>query len=146
VTELPEHAIRVDNADALGPQLRHESTIRVFPLVEKGELADATEGTLLRSVAEFELVGDAPMAPHRHPWPEFYYVLRGTGCVQVGDQARLIGPGDFVRIPSNQPHGLRPATDYGFSELPRLLAFSVAWRDNAPEPEACDLVWVEPSR
>lgn len=44
---------------------------------------------------------------HRHPPLELYYFLEGTGIVQLGDEARRVGPGTTVSIPGNVPHAIR---------------------------------------
>lgn len=137
--------MNVRNASGIATRMGHESTVRVVDLVEKGELAQVTAGSFLRSVAEFEMVDDTPMTPHRHPWPEFYYVLSGTACIQIGLDARLIGRGDFVHIPANEPHTIRTAVTYGQPDRPHVLAFSVAWAGNLAEAENCELQRVEPT-
>jgi mannose-6-phosphate isomerase-like protein (cupin superfamily) len=45
---------------------------------------------------------------HAHPDHEHaYYVIRGRAIVQVGDQEKVIGPGELAYIPSGTPHGYR---------------------------------------
>jgi quercetin dioxygenase-like cupin family protein len=58
--------------------------------------------------------------PHRHPWPEAYYVLEGGMVVQVGARMHECAPGDFVTIPAKSMHGFRVT-----SESARFLHISL---------------------
>jgi quercetin dioxygenase-like cupin family protein len=60
-------------------------------------------------VVETDATGD--LAPHRHPWEEWYYVLEGTLEVQVGRQRKCAGPGTFVTLPARCVHGYRVTSD-----------------------------------
>ena len=41
---------------------------------------------------------------HAHETPMFYYILRGTAKVRVGDEERVVGPGAWVHTPPGLPH------------------------------------------
>ena len=41
---------------------------------------------------------------HPHETPMFYYVLRGTAKMRVGDEERIVGPGAWVYTPPGEPH------------------------------------------
>lgn len=45
---------------------------------------------------------------HRHAEYEYFFVLRGTGEVYVGDQIFQVQPGDMVTIPPNASHWMEP--------------------------------------
>lgn len=50
--------------------------------------------------------GGAP--PNRHPTDdEAFYVLEGRFEFQVGDETRIAGPGEFVRVPRGAVHAFR---------------------------------------
>ena len=50
--------------------------------------------------------------PHYHPNEEqFILVLEGRRYVIVGDEERIVEPGDLVHIPRNTRHGGRTLTD-----------------------------------
>ena len=72
-------------------------------------------GVVLRSVSlenlmmtfvEYAAGSEVPTHEHRHE--QITYVLEGCLEVVVGDQQRLLGPGDGVRIPPNAEHSSRP--------------------------------------
>jgi quercetin dioxygenase-like cupin family protein len=63
--------------------------------------------------------------PHIHPTQdEFIYMIEGKLDLELGGQKSSAAPGDLIRLPMNQPHGL----------------FS-----NGPVPVRC-LFWVAPAR
>jgi quercetin dioxygenase-like cupin family protein len=63
--------------------------------------------------------------PHIHPaQDEFIYMIEGKLDLELGDQKSSASPGDLIRLPMNEPHGL----------------FS-----NGPGPVRC-LFWVAPAR
>lgn len=58
-----------------------------------------------QSLAEARLPAGAATTPHYHPLTEeIYYILAGTGRMQIGDEARSIGPGDAIAIPPGATH------------------------------------------
>ena len=58
-----------------------------------------------QSLAEARLPAGAATAPHYHPLTEeIYYILAGTGRMQVGIEVRDVGPGDAVAIPPGATH------------------------------------------
>jgi quercetin dioxygenase-like cupin family protein len=45
--------------------------------------------------------------PHIHPTQdEFIYMIEGKLDLELGDQKSSAGPGDLIRLPMNEPHGL----------------------------------------
>jgi quercetin dioxygenase-like cupin family protein len=45
--------------------------------------------------------------PHIHPTQdEFIYMIEGELDLELGDQKSSAGPGDLIRLPMNEPHGL----------------------------------------
>jgi quercetin dioxygenase-like cupin family protein len=45
--------------------------------------------------------------PHIHPiQDEFIYMIEGQLDLQLGEQKSSAGPGDLIRLPMNEPHGL----------------------------------------
>jgi mannose-6-phosphate isomerase-like protein (cupin superfamily) len=58
-----------------------------------------------QSLAEARLPAGAATAPHFHSvTEEIYYVLAGTGAMQVGTEIRDVGPGDAIAIPPGAVH------------------------------------------
>jgi len=41
---------------------------------------------------------------HRHPHEQMGYWLKGQALFRIGAEQRLIGPGQWYRIPSDVPH------------------------------------------
>ena len=64
-------------------------------------------GELMKAgVVTYPLDG-APL-PHFHPNEEqFVLVMSGKANMVLGDETRVIGPGDLVHIPRNARHGIR---------------------------------------
>ena len=58
-----------------------------------------------QSLAEARLAPGQQTAPHYHPrTEEIYYILTGEGRMQIGTEAKRVGPGDAVAIPAGQTH------------------------------------------
>src|SRR5208283_1888416 len=61
-----------------------------------------------QSLAEARLPVDGATTPHYHPrTEEIYYILEGHGSMQVGNEIRLVGPGDAIAIPPGARHQIR---------------------------------------
>ncbi len=87
-----------------------------------------------QTLAEARLPAGAATAAHYHEQTEeIYYILQGSGRMQVGDDSRDVGPGDAVAIPPGQRHQI---TNTG-TELLRFLCCC------APGYEHEDTVLVE---
>jgi mannose-6-phosphate isomerase-like protein (cupin superfamily) len=56
---------------------------------------------------------------HADPFEEIYYILSGSGIMQVGADRERVGPGDAVWIPAGAPHGLE---NDGPGKLAHLVA------------------------
>jgi len=71
-----------------------------------------------QTLAEARLPAGAATAAHYHSQTEeIYYILQGSGRMQVGEDSRTIGPGDAVAIPPGRRHQI---TNTG-TELLRFL-------------------------
>ncbi|MFD6624402.1 cupin domain-containing protein [Streptomyces diastaticus] len=100
----------------------HE-TVDVWWLIRPEELRSKTEGGYLEYVTEFEVAGGDMVENHKHPSVEFYYVLQGRGRMVVGDDERMVYPGDLIHIPSNVTHSLAPVTE---TDSIRCFTFAVS--------------------
>ncbi|HPD13335.1 MAG TPA: cupin domain-containing protein [Planctomycetota bacterium] len=71
-------------------------------------LLDRTNSSAARqSLAEATVPPGGATQPHRHPrTEEIYYVLRGRGRMEVGGEARDVGPLDAILIPPGARHTL----------------------------------------
>jgi quercetin dioxygenase-like cupin family protein len=74
------------------------------------DYSTAAGGTVTGQVIE---VGRYTMAkgtgadPHRHPNEQIIYVLRGKLRARVGEDERILEPGDVAHIPPNVVHEIR---------------------------------------
>jgi len=65
-----------------------------------------------RVLKEIGFLAVARLAPgkeierHIDPMEEIYFVLSGTGLMQVDDESRQVGPGDATWIPTGSGHAL----------------------------------------
>lgn len=58
-----------------------------------------------QSLAEARLPPGASTTPHHHPLTEeIYYILVGTGRMQIGEELQDVGPGDAIAIPPGEIH------------------------------------------
>ncbi len=81
-----------------------------------------------QSLAEATLVPGAATAPHFHPvTEEIYYILRGTGRVQIGTVAQDVQVGDGIIIPPGAPHTIR---NTGSEDLVFLCCCAPAYNHN----------------
>ena len=68
-----------------------------------------------QSLAEARLPPGASTTPHFHPQTEeIYYLLEGTGRMQIGSESRDVRPGDAIAIPPGTRHRI---TNTGDCEL-----------------------------
>jgi mannose-6-phosphate isomerase-like protein (cupin superfamily) len=65
-----------------------------------------------QSLAEARLPPAAATTPHYHPaTEEIYYILEGTGRMQIDEDIREVGPGDAIAIPPGTTHQIRNTCD-----------------------------------
>src|SRR5690349_1866828 len=100
---------------------------------------NAPEAIRNQSLAEATLKPGAATEPHYHPMTEeIYYILRGTGRMQIGNQFRIVGPGDGIGIPPGAPHTI---VNTGNEDLVFLCCCAPAYTHDdtimvdLPEPE-----------
>lgn len=61
-----------------------------------------------QSLAEATLSPGAATQPHYHRvTEEVYYLLRGAGRIRVGNEVRVVAPGDGIAIPPGAPHQIK---------------------------------------
>ena len=96
----------------------HGSEIR--PLIDR-----TTSDIELCSLAEEVLpVGSAVGRHHHLETEEVYYILCGTGTMQVGDETQRVGRGDAIFIPR---HSLHMLTNDGTEPMKLLLVCGPAY-------------------
>ena len=67
-----------------------------------------------------EVPRGAGVNPHHHAQPEYYYILSGTGTVQLGPETIPVKPGSVIHIPGDIVHGIQ---NIGESMLSLVWAF-----------------------
>ena len=101
--------------------MKFESVERVEPFVTKdGSTIRELHHTALQSLAEATLEPDEATTRHYHrASEEIYFVLKGSGSLEVDGETRTVRPGDAVLIPPGAWHTLE---NTGTSEL-RILCY-----------------------
>ena len=71
-------------------------------------LAHRNSSIRKQSLAEARLPAGAATTPHFHPrTEEIYYILSGTGRMQIGNESRPVSPGDAIAIPPGMRHQIK---------------------------------------
>jgi quercetin dioxygenase-like cupin family protein len=73
------------------------------------------------SLVEIAVAPGQGTPPHRHDDAEAFYVLEGTMSFVLGGQPITRNAGEFVHIPSQEPHAFRNET----SAVARMLGFNL---------------------
>lgn len=83
-----------------------------------------------RTLKEIGFLAIASLKPgkeieaHVDPMEEIYFILSGSGEMRVDEEARAVGPGDAVWIPTGASHAL---LNDGQEECIVLVVASPAW-------------------
>lgn len=65
-----------------------------------------------QSLAEARVAPGQTTQPHYHPQAEeIYYILQGSGRMQIDKECRDIGPGDAIAIPPGAAHQITNTGD-----------------------------------
>lgn len=68
-------------------------------------LAHRNSCIVKQSLAEARLPPGGVTTAHFHrQTEEIYYILEGTAQMKIGDELRIVGPGDAIAIPPGQIH------------------------------------------
>jgi mannose-6-phosphate isomerase-like protein (cupin superfamily) len=115
--------MRISRRESTNQLIVHE-TVRVYPLLPRWSLAEETKDTYLEFIDDFEIDAGSKAEPHFHNTHEWYFILEGTGVVQIEDEARRVAPGDLIYIPPNQRHTIYPT---GHGNI-RALCFAASYQ------------------
>jgi mannose-6-phosphate isomerase-like protein (cupin superfamily) len=99
----------IQNLDDQAPfTTKDQSTIR--------SILDCTNAPVKQqSLAEATLPAGAATERHYHRLTEeFYFLLEGTGTMEVDGETRDVGPGDAILIPASAWHTVRATTPLRF--------------------------------
>ena len=78
--------------------------------------------------------GQIHVLHHHAEAEEWYYVVRGTAKIRVGDEEQVCGPGTGVFIPADAPHRVENISDetceflYGFN-TGELADLTYVWEE-----------------
>ena len=61
----------------------------------------------LQHFAVRETTPDNPFVPHEHENKELWYIISGSGFLQIGPNEEQVSGGDLIRIDPWMRHGLR---------------------------------------
>ena len=90
-------------------------------------LAHRNSCIVKQSLAEARLPAGASTTPHFHKEvEEIYYLLEGTGRMQVGQEMHEVGPGDAIAIPPGEIHQI---TNTGPGTLKFLCCCAPGYED-----------------
>lgn len=91
-------------------------------------LSHRNSGIRNQSLAEARLAVGQATTPHYHPRAEeIYYIVSGSGQMQIGEEARSVGPGDAIAIPPGAVHQI---VNTGQAELRLLCCCAPAYEDS----------------
>ena len=88
------------------PEMEWKRSTAKFPTAPIGAKSKSVPGELMKvAVVRYE-AGEGPNA-HFHPNEEqFQYQLEGKMKIVLGDEERVVQPGDLTHIPRNVRHGV----------------------------------------
>ena len=66
-----------------------------------------TEGSNVFAVRHVEIEPGGYSPSHSHPWEHEIFILKGTGSVIGGQEAKQISAGDSISIPNEEKHQIR---------------------------------------
>ena len=89
--------------------IRNLDDVPAFTTIDGSEirelLAHRNSSIRKQSLAEARVASGQTTAAHYHPkTEEIYYILSGSGEMRLGDEVRIVGPGDAIAIPPGQVH------------------------------------------
>ena len=119
----------------------HQGTADSKYLIEKDEFLDRTNGTYLGLISVFSVAAGATLRAHQHPTHEYWFVLEGTGIMQVGNEAKRVEVGELLYTPPNTPHMVLNDGDGTF----RAFCFAQSYEGQGSQHIDVDLAPVAPS-
>lgn len=92
--------------------IKNLSTVPAFITVDGSEIREllAHRNSVIRnqSLAEARLQPGMATTRHYHPRAEeIYFILEGTGSMELAESVEAVGPGDAIAIPPGAAHKIR---------------------------------------
>ena len=94
---------KIDPATAQTPELYAQKTWGF----RRANYVDRAMGSVHMGTGICFLDAHGVIQPHLHSFEESFYILEGSLIVQIGEQAHLLGPGNFGLISTGVPHSWR---------------------------------------
>ena len=91
---------------------------------------DEPSETIRYSLAHARLPSTQASQQHRLSSTEVYYILEGTGIMQIDGERQVVGPGDCIYIP---PSAVQHIENNGSADLVFLCIVDPAWRKEDEE-------------
>ena len=63
------------------------------------------------TIAYWSIKSDSTMPEHAHPHEQIVNLIEGEFELTLGDETRIMRPGDIAAIPPNLPHGGKSISD-----------------------------------
>lgn len=108
------------------PSIVHKSGIDWRILSNKNQIDDIQKDTdancleMIKFVSLAWLQPSQSYEPHKHPWEEVYYIIKGKGKIRVDQQTKEISDGCAIYIPPDAEHEIINTSD----EMIEFLAFA----------------------
>ena len=96
---------RIDPSLAGTPELYRQGSSGF----RRASYVDRAMGSVHMGTGLCYLDANGIIQPHLHSFEESFYILEGSLIVQIGEQAYVLGPGNFGLIGTGVPHGWRNA-------------------------------------
>jgi mannose-6-phosphate isomerase-like protein (cupin superfamily) len=84
----------------------HSATASAWYIVERNEMREATTGTYLEYITEAEIDAGTKLERHYHNNYEFFYVLSGSGTMEIEGEEQPVTEGSLITIGPNQEHSV----------------------------------------
>jgi quercetin dioxygenase-like cupin family protein len=63
-------------------------------------------------IALHEALPNLKGTPHRHPSAQISYLLKGKLRMSIGEEVRVLSPGEFAHVPPDVLHGIESLDEY----------------------------------
>jgi mannose-6-phosphate isomerase-like protein (cupin superfamily) len=119
----------------------HQGSAISTYLIEKDVMLEETKGSYLGLVSVFQVEPGKTLIAHMHPTHEYWFVLEGTGIMQVADESKRIEVGELIYTPPSTPHMMRNDG----TELFRAFCFAQSYEGQGSQHVDVELTPVDPS-
>lgn len=94
---------------AFVPQFYKLDEVKPFAPLEGFQMQSVTGGDMMANWVRIE--PNRVMPRHQHPQEQLGVMLEGSLELTIGDETRMLRPGDAYTIPGNVPHHARTVDD-----------------------------------